>query len=149
MNGDGDFDGRMGHLPDKRTEIGEIGTPPFVAMQRKKIISGWRAKNQCVWTSLQFPTHSSPRPRTVGTIGTDCNLHHAALWCCLPITLRRSKVPLTKTVTLMVRVNEPLVKRCYNHHNRSQHWSRVFTCVYLNKFIFTQNTYIIYFNTKL
>ena len=36
------------------------------------------------------------------------NGFNAAQWCCLHITLKRSKLPLTKTVTLAVRVNEPL-----------------------------------------
>ena len=34
------------------------------------------------------------------------------LWCCFHIVLKRSKVPLTKTVTLMVCGNEPLCSFC-------------------------------------
>ena len=33
---------------------------------------------------------------------------NADLWSCLHVILKRSKVPLTKTMTLTVRVNEPL-----------------------------------------
>ena len=33
---------------------------------------------------------------------------NTVLWCCLRVTLKRSKMLLTKTVTLMVCVNEPL-----------------------------------------
>ena len=36
------------------------------------------------------------------------NGFNAVLWCCLHITSKRSKVPLTKTVTLTVRENESL-----------------------------------------
>ena len=36
------------------------------------------------------------------------NGFNAVLWCCLHITLERSKVLLTKTVTLTVNVNKPL-----------------------------------------
>ena len=36
------------------------------------------------------------------------NEFNVAPWCCLHVMLKRSKVPLTKTVRLMVRVNKPL-----------------------------------------
>ena len=42
------------------------------------------------------------------------NGFNTVLWRCLHITSKRSKVPLTKTVTLKVRLNEPLDLPSFN-----------------------------------
>ena len=42
------------------------------------------------------------------------NRSNAVLWCCIHMTSNRSKVPLTKAVTLMVCVNEAL--SCHSHN---------------------------------